>query len=168
MNTYWKYHSEKKAPGKKLLLPSQQELIDFGLLIINRFNSRHLNEDWFTPSLLDMNSTEYYSMMSRCRESVKILKNSLGNPNYSRAEVIDSAVKQLHSAFNNYFSDDGWRLVGKAISQAKKRANTMRTEIKATTHAQLLALKDEIKQDSIDQTIEFLIEFYRESIIDAE
>lgn len=164
MSEYWQYHDRENGRGKRLLLPSKDELIQFGMLIINRLNKNHINGEWFTQELHLLSSSEFFDMTSRCRKSLKILKNENNIIDYNDEAVITSAVNQLHTTFNIYFSDDGWRMTSKAIAQAKKRNKTMRTEIKSSTHALLLQLKEETKQDSIDQTIEFLIESYRESL----
>ena len=162
--TYWKYHHRGNARGKRLLLPSVDELVQFGSLIINRLNSKHINEEWFSPAIKEMETSDFFSMTARCSQSLKILRNTSHNIESSDPDVIDSAVNQLHSSFNLYFSDEGWRQAAKALSQAKKRTKTMRTEIRSSTHALLLKVKEETKQDSIDQTIEFLIDNYRESL----
>lgn len=80
-----------------------------------------------------------------------------------QTERDEISVIAINETLNQIFSNLGWRLMRKRISQISKQESRSRVLISQHIHQQLKQLKYELGVNSLDETLEELIIHFKES-----
>ncbi|MEZ9596432.1 hypothetical protein AB4298_17545 [Shewanella sp. 10N.261.52.F9] len=152
VDTYhlWVFHNEKPKAGRRLKLLEADEIV-FALPLIYRlitladFNVR---AEWFVDFELEERNSHYIK-----------LSESLSALNQQRKGVADltKALAESNRLLNRYFSDYGWRMVRKELSQIKKRKKKSHIEISNDLVMQLKEYMAANQIDTFDQAIDSLL-----------
>ncbi|WP_299805112.1 hypothetical protein [uncultured Shewanella sp.] len=153
----WQYHDQKPTAGRKLKLLEGDELIValpliYRLIPLAEIKNR---KDWFV---------ELNSPAERERLFV-MLTESLSSLNQIRKQAtgLESALIQTNILLNRYFSDYGWRMVRKELSQIKKRKKKSHIEIGNDLVVKLKDFMSVNQIDTFDQAIDHLLSEYPNS-----
>lgn len=161
----WVYHGEKPKAGRKLLLLEVEELM-LAIPLIYRLihpDEMLLRKDWFLPELVEDNSKNS-SQNSSQTNSQKNEKYILLVPQLQRVtqlrkdfELLAEPLQQLNLSLNAYFSDFGWRMVRKELSQLKKRQKKAHVELSKDIITKLKHYMERGQFESFDQAIDNLL-----------
>ncbi|SUI69110.1 hypothetical protein [Shewanella morhuae] len=150
----WKYHESKPTAGRKLLLLEESELI-FALPLIYRLinpDAAASNATWF------YNLNSYPELVTLLNEVVRLRK---------KGQLLDNELTKANNMLNQYFSDFGWRMVRKELSQIKKRQKKSHIEVSKDIIQRLKHYMETQKLDSFDQAIDTLLSEHDEiSVLD--
>ncbi|PKG75329.1 hypothetical protein CXF83_12520 [Shewanella sp. Choline-02u-19] len=147
----WQYHDKKPTKGRKLLLLQPDELA-YALPLLLRLlpmqeNSKRL--DWFLPFESKLQLQTHHIALST---QLTVIATSL--PTDSALSLDLDAV---NLALNNYFSDYGWRMVRKELSQIKKRKKKSHIELSNDLIYRLKTFMSLKQLDSFDQAMDHLL-----------
>ncbi|WP_299792086.1 hypothetical protein [uncultured Shewanella sp.] len=149
----WVYHGEKPKAGRRLLLLESDEL-KLALPLIYRLihpDEIQMREDWFlsdTGSQSVSWNEKYLSLVPKLQRvtSLRNEPSSLSEP-----------LRSLNLSLNEYFSDFGWRMVRKELSQIKKRQKKAHIELSKDIIVKLKSYMEQGKFESFDQAIDNLL-----------
>lgn len=116
--------------------------------------------DWFSTSVAtadEKQNKEYISLVELLQQVTQERKNL--------ASVIHPLTR-LNQNLNRYFSDYGWRMVRKELSQIKKRQKKSHIELSKDLIVKLKTYMEQQSLDSFDQAIDNLlseVEFFKEA-----
>lgn len=149
----WVYHGESPKAGRKLLLLGVDELTLALPLIYRLIHPAKIAQksDWFSSQVVtadEKQNREYISLVELLQGVTRERKN-LQN-------LIDPLTRLNHS-MNLYFSDYGWRMVRKELSQIKKRQKKSHIELSKDLIVKLKAYMEQERLDSLDQAIDNLL-----------
>ncbi|MGS0729409.1 hypothetical protein ACVBKF_24640, partial [Shewanella sp. 0m-11] len=93
-----------------------------------------------------------------------MLTESLSELNHKRKQNrgLDIALEKSNILLNQYFSDYGWRMVRKELSQIKKRKKKSHIEIGNDLVTRLKEFMSINQVDTFDQAIDFLLSEYQD------
>ncbi|MGL6123749.1 MAG: hypothetical protein ACRC1W_12195 [Shewanella sp.] len=151
----WIYQQDKPTAGRKLLLLEEAELI-FALPLIYRLinpNSVESKPAWFCGS--ESTPISYAEQITQLNELVHLRK--IGHP-------LDNELTKVNNMLNQYFTDLGWRMVRKELSQIKKRQKKSHIELSRDIILRLKGYMETQKLDSFDQAIDTLLSEQYENI----
>ncbi|ADT94531.1 hypothetical protein [Shewanella baltica] len=144
----WIYQQDKPTAGRKLLLLEEAELI-FALPLIYRLINPEAvasKPDWFCDAELQtVSNTE---LVTQLNELVRLRK---------KTQRLDNELKNVNKMLNQYFTDLGWRMVRKELSQIKKRQKKSHIEVSRDIIQRLKRYMETQKLDSFDQAIDNLL-----------
>jgi len=153
----WVYHGEKPKAGRKLLLLEVEELM-LAIPLIYRLihpDEMLLRKDWFLPELIEDNSQEssrksdkYISLVPLLQRVTQLRKDH---------ELLSAPLQQLNLSLNSYFSDLGWRMVRRELSQLKKRQKKAHIELSKDIITKLKHYMERGQFESFDQAIDNLL-----------
>ena len=150
----WKYHESKPTAGRKLLLLEESEL-NFALPLIYRLinpDAAASKATWF------YNLNSYPELVTLLNEVVRLRK---------KGQLLDNELTKANNMLNQYFSDFGWRMVRKELSQIKKRQKKSHIEVSKDIIQRLKHYMETQKLDSFDQAIDTLLSEHDEiSVLD--
>ncbi|GIU21895.1 hypothetical protein [Shewanella sp. MBTL60-007] len=150
----WQYHQQKPTAGRKLKLLEADELL-VALPLIYRLISLaevEKRKDWFYEFEETVERDQLYIMLTESLSSLnKIRKQSTG---------VEEALIQTNLLLNRYFSDYGWRMVRKELSQIKKRKKKSHIEIGNDLVIKLKQFMAVNQIDTFDQAIDHLLSEY--------
>lgn len=154
----WVYHGEAPKAGRKLLLLEMTEL-NIALPLIFRLvhpGELETRKDWFVSpnNLHEVSHNQNYIDLVECLQLV--------TENRKRLNEIETLIVKLNDKLNSYFSDFGWRMVRKELSQIKKRQKKSHIELSKDLIIQLKEYMEQHSLDSFDQTIDNLLEEAKE------
>jgi len=153
----WVYHAEKPKAGRKLLLLETDELMLAIPLIYRLIHPDEvlLRKDWFLPELVEANSQnssqkseQYISLVPQLQRVTQLRKDF---------ELLAEPLQHLNLSLNAYFSDFGWRMVRKELSQLKKRQKKAHVELSKDIIKKLKHYMETGKFESFDQAIDNLL-----------
>ncbi|MGS0689295.1 hypothetical protein [Shewanella sp. 0m-4] len=152
----WQYHNAKPTAGRMLKLLQLDELI-FALPLIYRLiplTEVTKRKDWFVEFNSNGDSHQLYIMLTE----------SLSELNHKRKQNrgLDIALEKSNILLNQYFSDYGWRMVRKELSQIKKRKKKSHIEIGNDLVTRLKEFMSINQVDTFDQAIDFLLSEYQD------
>ncbi|ABV36852.1 conserved hypothetical protein [Shewanella sediminis HAW-EB3] len=157
----WVYHGEKPKAGRKLLLLEADELILAIPLIYRLIHPDEilLRKDWFLPELVEDKSKNSSQNNSQQSEKYILLVPQLQRVTQLRKELelLAEALQHLNMSLNAYFSDFGWRMVRKELSQLKKRQKKAHIELSKDIIIKLKHYMEREKFESFDQAIDNLL-----------
>ncbi len=149
----WIYHGKSPKAGRKLLLLEQDELT-FALPLIYRIihpKEIPLRNEWFSSEIIELDEREnsqYVLLVERLQQATVDRKKS---------NALENSLVQLNRQLNLYFSDHGWRMVRKELSQIKKRQKKSHIELSNDLIAKLKIYMEQEHFDSFDQAIDNLL-----------
>ncbi|RTR33477.1 hypothetical protein [Shewanella atlantica] len=153
----WVYHGENPKAGRKLLLLEVEELM-LAIPLIYRLihpDEMLLRKDWFLPELIEDNSQEssrksdkYISLVPLLQRVTQLRKDH---------ELLSAPLQQLNLSLNSYFSDLGWRMVRRELSQLKKRQKKAHIELSKDIITKLKHYMERGQFESFDQAIDNLL-----------
>lgn len=147
----WQYHDKKPTKGRKLLLLQPDELVYALPLIIRLLPMRETAKrlDWF----LSFESKLQLQAM-HMKLSTQLAVIAARPPADSGSSL---GLDTVNLALNNYFSDYGWRMVRKELSQIKKRKKKSHIELSNDLIHRLKAFMSLKQLDSFDQAMDHLL-----------
>lgn len=151
----WIYQQDKPTAGRKLLLLEEAELI-FALPLIYRLINPEAvasKPDWFCDA--ELQTVSYTKLVTQLNELVRLRK---------KAQRIDNELTNVNKMLNQYFTDFGWRMVRKELSQIKKRQKKSHIELSRDIILRLKRYMETQKLDSFDQAIDTLLSEHNENI----
>lgn len=151
----WIYQKSKPTAGRKLLLLEEAELI-FALPLIYRLINPDVvvsKPDWFCDT--ELQSVSYTELVTKLNELVRLRK---------MAQLFDKELACVNNMLNQYFTDFGWRMVRKELSQIKKRQKKAHIELSRDIILRLKRYIETQKLDSFDQAIDNLLSDNNENI----
>lgn len=151
----WIYQQDKPTAGRKLLLLEEAELI-FALPLIYRLINPEAvvsKPDWFCDA--ELQTVSYTELVTQLNELVRLRKKTLR---------IDNELTNVNKMLNQYFTDFGWRMVRKELSQIKKRQKKSHIELSRDIILRLKRYMETQKLDSFDQAIDTLLSEHNENI----
>ncbi len=151
----WIYQQDKPTAGRKLLLLEEAELI-FALPLIYRLINPEAvasKPDWFCDA--ELQTVFYTKLVTQLNELVRLRKQALR---------IDNELTNVNQLLNQYFTDFGWRMVRKELSQIKKRQKKSHIELSRDIILRLKRYMETQKLDSFDQAIDTLLSEHNENI----
>ncbi|MCL1060012.1 hypothetical protein L2729_18745 [Shewanella gelidimarina] len=148
----WQYHDKKPTKGRKLLLLQPDELVYALPLIIRLLPMRETAKrlDWFLPFESKMELQAQHMPLST---QLTVIATSLPTDDSGLSLDLDA----VNLALNNYFSDYGWRMVRKELSQIKKRKKKSHIELSNDLIHRLKAFMTLKQLDSFDQAMDHLL-----------
>jgi len=161
----WVYHGDKPKAGRKLLLLEPDELMLAIPLIYRLIHPDEiiLRKDWFLPELVEGNSQKNPKNSSQSN-SQKSEKYIMLVPQLQRVtqlrkdfELLAEPLQHLNLSLNAYFSDFGWRMVRKELSQLKKRQKKAHVELSKDIIIKLKHYMERGQFESFDQAIDNLL-----------
>ena len=147
----WQYHGEVPVRGRKLVLLQQDEVVQALPLLYRLLPDLEIQnrKDWINEKLslqqLAQSRTrliDCLSILAKQRRSIEGLADALFNANIE---------------INHYFSDHGWRMIRKELSQIKKRRKKSHIEVSNDLVHRLKAFMSLKQLDSFDQALDFLL-----------
>ncbi|WP_076411520.1 hypothetical protein [Shewanella sp. UCD-KL12] len=150
----WVYHGEAPKAGRKLLLLEESELT-VSLPLIFRIvhpSELDLRKDWFSDLIIEMDKSdnpEYIILMERLQQ-VTLNRKKQGT-------ALTQSLTLLNQQLNLYFSDYGWRMVRKELSQIKKRQKKSHIELSNDLIVKIKMYMEKERFDSFDQAIDNLL-----------
>ncbi|MGS0680598.1 hypothetical protein ACVBIL_05475 [Shewanella sp. 125m-7] len=159
----WQYHNAKPTAGRMLKILQIDELV-LALPLIYRLiplSEMEKRTEWF----IEFNSTK------ECQRLYVMLSESLSELNAKRKQTrgLEEALVKSNKLLNQYFSDYGWRMVRKELSQIKKRKKKSHIEIGNDLVARLKEFMSLHQVDTFDQAIDFLLSEYQSTAdVDVE
>ncbi|ABZ76629.1 conserved hypothetical protein [Shewanella halifaxensis HAW-EB4] len=153
----WQYHQQKPTAGRKLKLLEAEELL-VALPLIYRLISLaevEKRKDWFCEFEKTGEREQLYIMLTESLSSLNKIRK--------QANGVDNALEQTNLLLNRYFSDHGWRMVRKELSQIKKRKKKSHIEIGNDLVIKLKEFMASNQIDTFDQAIDHLLSEYPKS-----
>ncbi|GIU38314.1 hypothetical protein L2719_03700 [Shewanella schlegeliana] len=150
----WQYHQQKPTAGRKLKLLEAEELL-VALPLIYRLISLievEKRKDWFYEFEEAVEREQLYILLTESLSSLNQLRK--------QATGVDEALLQTNLLLNRYFSDYGWRMVRKELSQIKKRKKKSHIEIGNDLVVKLKEFMAQNQIDTFDQAIDHLLSEY--------
>ncbi|QYJ80491.1 hypothetical protein [Shewanella acanthi] len=144
----WVYHGRAPSSGRRLLLLDKSELI-FALPLVYRLIhpvNTTSRIDWFNQD--EKSKTDYSLLIEQLNLLVKQRKLNTN---------IDSILHKVNQLLNGYFSDLGWRILRKELSQIKKRQKKSHIELSKDIILKLKHYMEAELLDSFDQAIDTLL-----------
>ncbi|MGE6314902.1 hypothetical protein ACQKC1_03805 [Shewanella baltica] len=144
----WIYQQDKPTAGRKLLLLEEAELI-FALPLIYRLINPEAvasKPDWFCDA--ELQRVSYTELVTQLNELVRLRK---------KTQRLDNELMNVNKMLNQYFTDLGWRMVRKELSQIKKRQKKSHIEVSRDIIQRLKRYMETQKLDSFDQAIDNLL-----------
>lgn len=145
--TLWEYHYVAPSSGRKLLLLDKTELV-FALPLIYRMvhpESVAERAEWFQ---LNQSQLSYTELIANLNLLVQLRKKN---------QSVDVQLKLVNGQLNQYFSDLGWRMVRKELSQIKKRQKKSHIEVSKDIILRLKRYMELERLDSFDQALDTLL-----------
>lgn len=145
--TLWEYHYAAPSSGRKLLLLDKTELV-FALPLIYRMvhpESVAERAEWFQ---LNQSQLSYTELIANLNLLVQLRKKN---------QSVDVQLKLVNRQLNQYFSDLGWRMVRKELSQIKKRQKKSHIEVSKDIILRLKRYMELERLDSFDQALDTLL-----------
>jgi hypothetical protein len=121
-------------------------------MIGNTYNQIEKTE-WFTSQFLNGTPTLTVTFRQLMRET---------EPTKSKPLPQETALHSLNVCLNSIFSDSGWKLVRRRISQIERVQKTTRPVISKNQYDKLVLFKDTIGAKSVDAAIDELLSFYKD------
>ncbi|MEC4724039.1 hypothetical protein HWQ46_00550 [Shewanella sp. D64] len=146
----WVYQGETPKAGRRLLLLQPDELT-IALPLIYRLihpNEISKKQDWFYAGLAANHNQKYIALVPQLQQVTQMRKE---------LDSVIPALRILNESLNHYFSDYGWRMVRKELSQIKKRQRKAHIELSKDIILKLKLYMEEEKFESFDQAIDNLI-----------
>ncbi|BAJ02106.1 hypothetical protein [Shewanella violacea] len=149
----WVYHGEAPKAGRKLLLLQVDELTFSLPLIYRLIHPAEIAQksDWFSASIVtadEKQNTQYIMLVELLQRVTQERKK--------QTNLIEP-LTHLNQMLNQYFSDYGWRMVRKELSQIKKRQKKSHIELSKDLIAKLKSYMEQENLDSFDQAIDNLL-----------
>jgi hypothetical protein len=146
----WVYQGETPKAGRKLLLLEFDELTISLPLIYRLIHPDEIikRPDWFLAKL-DVNLNEKYIVLVSQLQQVTQMRKQL--------ESVRPLLRILNESLNIYFTDYGWRMVRKELSQIKKRQKKAHIEVSKDIISKLKMYMEAEKFESFDQAIDNLM-----------
>ncbi|WP_394392933.1 hypothetical protein [Shewanella woodyi] len=149
----WMYQGDAPKAGRKLLLLEPNELTIALPLIFRLVHPEEVikKTEWFLSSIAEDDANrnlKYIALIPLLQKVTQLRKSS---------EPILTSLKELNDNLNEYFSDHGWRMVRKELSQIKKRQKKSHIELSKDIIAKLKIYMEDEKFESFDQAIDNLI-----------
>lgn len=149
----WNYHGDSPKAGRKLLLLEISELTISLPLIFRLIHPAEIDirKDWFATRVIaadEKQNTQYISLVD-CLQVVTI--------NRKNGQAVEQSLIELNDKLNKYFSDFGWRMVRKELSQIKKRQKKSHIELSKDLIGKLKDYMRRNSLDSFDQAIDNLL-----------
>lgn len=159
----WTYHAlpsdvSSRPKGRTLRLLAASEAASpqvrdlLSRMIGNTYNQIEKTE-WFTSQFLNGTPTLTVTFRQLMRET---------EPTKSKPLPQETALHSLNVCLNSIFSDSGWKLVRRRISQIERLQKTTRPVISKTQYVKLVLFKDTIGAKSVDAAIDELLSFYKD------
>ncbi len=149
----WVYQGETPKAGRKLLLLELDELTIALPLIFRLIHPDEIikRPNWFLAELseVDVDHNSKYIALVPQLQKVTQLRKELAS--------VKPLLLILNESLNQYFSDYGWRMVRKELSQKKKRQKKSHIELSKDIISKLKLYMEEEKFESFDQAIDNLI-----------
>lgn len=159
----WTYHAlpsdvSSRPKGRTLRLLAASEAASPQVRdLLSRMIGNTLNQiektEWFTSQFLDGTPTLTVSFRQLLRET---------EPTKSKPLPQETALHSLNVCLNSIFSDTGWKLVRRRISQIERVQKTTRPVISKTQYDKLVLFKETIGAKSVDAVIDELLSFYKD------
>ncbi|MCL1126612.1 hypothetical protein [Shewanella surugensis] len=155
----WQYQGETPKAGRRLVLLQEDEL-HLALPLVYRLiqpKAILLKPTWFTEKVNNQHSSAAGEI--RQREAYFTLEPLLTQLVQQRkvSEDISTPLKEVNQLLNDYFSDLGWRMVRKELSQIKKRQKKSHIELSNDIIFKLRHYMQKHQLDSFDQAIDNLL-----------
>ncbi|WP_338056219.1 hypothetical protein [Shewanella pneumatophori] len=147
----WCYHLSAPKAGRKLKLLESEELV-FALPLIYRLiplTSISARREWFVDLPSEEQRSQLYISLS---ESLSVL-----NKKRKHSPSVAAELNDTNKLLNLYFSDYGWRMVRKELSQIKKRKKKSHIEISNDLVIRLKEYMAINQIDTFDQAIDSLL-----------
>ncbi|MGL4476201.1 MAG: hypothetical protein ACRCT7_17370 [Shewanella sp.] len=151
----WQYHGEAPKAGRKLLLVLWDE-IPFALPLMYRYMTKDYyrrKPEWFEFTLTNEQSLSGLPLFANLNELMK----SLLELRRQGDEQQHAALAQVNLLLNQYFSDLGWRMVRRELSQIKKRQKKGHIEVSKDIIEKLKSYMVSYQFDSFDDAIDNLL-----------
>ncbi len=159
----WTYHAlpsdvSSRPKGRTLRLLAASEAASpqvrdlLSRMIGNTYNQIEKTE-WFTSQFLNGTPTLTVTFRQLMRET---------EPTKSKPLPQETALHSLNVCLNSIFSDSGWKLVRRRISQIERVQKTTRPVISKNQYDKLVLFKDTIGAKSVDAAIDELLSFYKD------
>ncbi|WP_298774226.1 hypothetical protein [uncultured Shewanella sp.] len=145
----WRYHGEAPKAGRRLVLLKPDELHLALPLIYRRIKAKNisLQPTWFNQEINNQEQA-YFALEPLLTELVQQRKMN---------EDIVPLLKKVNVSLNAYFSDLGWRMIRKELSQIKKRQKKSHLEVSNDIIFKLKHYMQKQQFDSVDQAIDNLL-----------
>ncbi|RTR38759.1 hypothetical protein EKG38_11380 [Shewanella canadensis] len=157
----WVYHGDKPKAGRKLLLLETDELMLAIPLIYRLIHPDEiiLRKDWFLPESVEASSQKSSQNSSQKSEKYILLVPQLQRVTQLRKDIeqLVEPLQHLNLSLNAYFSDFGWRMVRKELSQLKKRQKKAHVELSKDIITKLKHYMERGQFESFDQAIDNLL-----------
>lgn len=146
-NTLWEYHHAAPTAGRKLLLLDKTELVLALPLIYRMVHPESVTEraEWFQ---LSQSQSSYTELIANLNLLVQLRKKN---------QPVDQQLQSVNRMLNQYFSDLGWRMVRKELSQIKKRQKKSHIEVSKDIILRLKRYMELERLDSFDQALDTLL-----------
>lgn len=150
----WIYHGASPKAGRKLLLLEETELTVSLPLIFRIIHPTEiaLRKEWFSDLIIEMDESdnpEYLILAERLQQVTLDRKNC--------SAALSNSLVLLNQQLNLYFSDHGWRMVRKELSQIKKRQKKSHVELSNDLILKIKTYMEKERFDSFDQAIDNLL-----------
>lgn len=152
---FWTYHHKAPTAGRKLLLLDKAELV-FALPLIYRIVHPDLmmeRASWF--NLVAQKPESYTELIANLNILVQLRKKN---------QIVDLQLLRVNQMLNQYFSDLGWRMVRKELSQIKKRQKKSHIELSNDIILRLKRYMELERLDSFDQALDTLLSEHNAAI----
>lgn len=159
----WTYHAlpsdvSSRPKGRTLRLLAASEAASPQVRdLLSRMIGNTLNQiektEWFTSQFLNGTPTLTVTFRQLMRET---------EPTKSKPLPQETALHSLNVCLNSIFSDSGWKLVRRRISQIERVQKTTRPVISKNQYDKLVLFKDTIGAKSVDAAIDELLSFYKD------
>ncbi|WOT06874.1 hypothetical protein [Shewanella youngdeokensis] len=147
----WQSHDLKPKAGRKLALLAEEELV-FALPLIFRLipiEETKKRKDWFVSFDTEQQQLTHYLALAKLLTQLTKKRRA--------AQGISNELLTANTCLNQYFSDHGWRMVRKELSQIKKRKKKSHIELSNDLIFRLKAYISLKQLDSFDQAIDNLL-----------
>ncbi|QQX82536.1 hypothetical protein JK628_11720 [Shewanella sp. KX20019] len=147
----WQYHDVKPVKGRKLRLLEETDLVTALPLIFRLIPKAEVaqRKEWFVHFETEQ---EFQSQFSALTEKLSVVTKNRRDDKNIRADLLE-----VNRALNCYFSDYGWRMVRKELSQIKKRKKKSHIEVSNDLIHRLKAFMSLKQLDSFDQALDYLL-----------
>lgn len=145
----WQYHGAAPKAGRRLVLLKPDELHLALPLIYRRIEAKNmlLQPTWFNENINNQEQA-YFALEPLLTQLVQQRKKN---------EDILPLLKAVNMSLNAYFSDLGWRMIRKELSQIKKRQKKSHLEVSNDIIFKLKHYMQKHQFDSVDQAIDNLL-----------
>lgn len=149
----WVYQGETPKAGRRLLLLEPDELTIALPLIFRLIHPDEISKrgNWFLTELVEMDANhnpKYIALVPQLQEVTQMRKE---------LDSVKPMLRILNESLNLYFSDYGWRMVRKELSQIKKRQKKAHIELSKDIISKLKLYMEKGKFESFDQAIDNLM-----------